>query len=71
MVSRPCGDEGFWQAIISVLRMGSVMMFWPGSPIMVAPGTIIDGLPEGMIEDFGGPVRISSTEEIFRLLRET
>jgi len=71
MVSRPCGDERFWMALISVLQMGSVMMYWPGSPVMVAAGTRALGLPEGMVEDLGGPVPIHSTDEIFKLLSET
>jgi len=71
MVSRPCGDERFWSAMISVLQMGSVTMYWPGSPIIVAAGTSVVGLPEGMVEALGGPVPIHSTDEIFKLLSET
>ena len=31
-VERPCGDSRLWEALITVLRMGSIVMFWPGGP---------------------------------------
>jgi hypothetical protein len=36
-VERPCGDLRLWQALASVLRMGTVI-FWPGGPPVLAAG---------------------------------
>src|SRR5579859_2429236 len=39
-VERPCGDVRLWEALLAVLKMGSVVMFWPGSPPVVANGAV-------------------------------
>jgi len=71
MVARPCGDLRLWDAIYSVAQMGSVVVLWPGSRAVFAEGANIAALPEGMLEDFGGPVFVHSGAEILKLVQET
>jgi hypothetical protein len=71
MVSRPCGDVRLWAALLAVLRMGQAVMFWPGSPPLIASGGSAAGLPEGMLEGLGQPVFVDSAEEFLELLKTT
>ena len=70
-ISRPCGDLRLWDAIYSVAQMGSVVVLWPGSKAVFAEGADPAALPEGMLEDFGGPVFVHSGLEILKLVQET
>ena len=71
MVNRPSGDIRLWDALLTIMRLGSFVMFWPGSPLLVARGCTYGPLPDGMIEDFGEPVVIDRAEEFFDLLKST
>ena len=71
MVSRPCGDRRFWESLLSVLRMGDVVMFWPGSPPLIASTESATRLPEDMVKSLGDPVLISRAEQFFELLKGT
>jgi hypothetical protein len=51
--------------------MGSLVMFWPGSPPIVTDDSVSAMLPQDMIDGLGQPRRVSTPEEIFGLLRET
>lgn len=68
MISRPCGDRRFWEALLSILQMGNVVMFWPGSPPLVARGSS-PNLPTGMVEALGEPVEIENSGQFFELLK--
>jgi hypothetical protein len=70
-VDRPCADVRLWEALLCVLRMGSVVMFWPGSPPVVADDAIGMNLSEYITDTIGRPRSVRSGEEILRLLRET
>ena len=70
-VDRPCGDLRLWEGLLSVLRMGSVVIFWPGGPPVVAVEAVAADLPVDMIDSIGQPKLVSSTEELLRLLRES
>lgn len=67
-VDRPCGHPLLWEALISVLRMGQVVMFWPGGPPVVA-GDATD-LPASTIASLGPPRSVTSAGELLRLVRE-
>lgn len=71
VVERPCGEPKLWNALISVLKMGSVVMFWPGGPPIVADGNATSSLPQEMTNVMGAARPICSAEEILRLLQET
>jgi len=68
-VDRPCGDLKLWEGLFAVLRMGSVVIFWPGGPPVVAVEAVAADLPEDMIDSIGPPRLVSSAEELLRLLR--
>jgi hypothetical protein len=70
-LERPCADPRLWEAVVSVLRMGSVVMFWPGSPPVVSDDRVAASLPEDMTREIGAAKSVSNPEDIFRLLRET
>ena len=70
-VSRPCGDAKFWEALLRVLRMGSVFLCWPGSPPVVADETVSASLPVEMTASLGPPRIVSSVNDILRLLQQT
>ena len=71
MVSRPCGDVRLWAALLAVLRMGQVAIFWPGSPPLIASGRSAAGLSEGILENLGQPVFINCAEEFLEMLKKT
>ena len=71
MVSRSAGDKRLWDALRTVLQMGDVVMFWPGSPPLIASAEGALRLPEDMVKGLGEPVLISSTEQFFELLKTT
>jgi len=70
-VWRPCEDPRLWQALIELLRMGSVVMYWPGSPPIIANDISSSSLPKDIVDSFGPPRSVHSVEDIYRLLRET
>ena len=71
VVQRPCGDPKLWDALISVMKMGSVVMFWPGGPPVVTDESVASNLPKEMTNVIGAAKPVHSAEEILRLLRET
>jgi hypothetical protein len=70
-VDRPCADVRLWEGLFSVLRMGSIVIFWPGGPPAVADDAVAADLPKDMIDSIGQPKLIRSAEELLRLLRES
>jgi hypothetical protein len=69
-VDRPCGDLRLWEGLLSVLRMGSVVIFWPGSPPIVADDATAAKLPKAMSDAMGQPRPVRSADELLHLLRE-
>jgi hypothetical protein len=70
-VDRPCGDLRLWEALISVLRMGSVVIFWPGGPPVVSDDGVGSNLPKDMTDAIGPARSVCSAEDLLRLLRES
>jgi hypothetical protein len=69
-VNRPCADLRLWDGSVRVLRMGCVVMFWPGGPPVVAEGTPTPDLPKDMIESIGKPNYVGSATELIRLVQQ-
>lgn len=69
-VSRPCADLRLWESLFSILRMGHVVTFWPGSPPVVAEGTPTSILPADMIAGLGQPRIVRSGADLRRLVQE-
>ena len=67
-VHRPCRDLRLWDSLFSVLNMGSVVLFFPGGPLLIAQKTSAASLPEEMIESLGAPVQVDSGEAIRRIV---
>jgi hypothetical protein len=70
-VDRPCGDLRLWQGLISVLQMGSVVIFWPGGPPVVADDAVDANLPKDVTDGLGRPISVRSAEELLRLVQES
>lgn len=71
MVNRPAEDIRFWAALLAILQLGSVVMFWPGSPPLVACKSNVEPLPEEMLEALGEPILIERPEEFLDLIKVT
>jgi len=70
-VDRPCGDLRLWEGLLSILRMGSVVIFWPGGPLVVADGAVVADLPRDIIESLGEPKVVNSAEALLRFVQES
>jgi len=68
-VERPCQDLRLWEGLLSVLRMGTIAMFWPGGPAIIANEATTAELPEDMIESLGLPKVVHSVTEVLWLLK--
>ncbi|MGC1413990.1 MAG: hypothetical protein WA817_01815 [Candidatus Acidiferrum sp.] len=69
-VNRPCADLRLWDGLVRILRMGCVVIYWPGGPPVVAEGTPTSDLPKDMIDSIGKPKYVSSAAELLRLVQE-
>ena len=67
-VERPCGDIRLWDSLFTVLNMGSVVLFFPGGPLVIAKETSGTGIPEEMLDSLGTPVQANSGEELRRIV---
>lgn len=70
-IDRPCGDALLWEGLLTVLHMGSVVMFWPGGPLVVADENVAARIPKEMSDGMGKPKFVSSVEQLLELFRET
>jgi len=67
-VDKPCADLRLWQALVSLLRMGSFFLFGPGSPPIVADPGVAASLPDEIIEALGSPKLAATAEDVLRVL---
>jgi hypothetical protein len=66
-VNRPCGDLRLWDALLSILKLGYVVLYFPGCKApLVANFNVRQHLPHDLIEALGEPVVIGSGAEILR-----
>ena len=73
-VERPCSDVRLWEALMTVLRMGAVVIFWPGGPPVVAENvdsSRLPRLPKDMTDSIGPAKLVRSADELVRLVRES
>ncbi len=69
-VFRPCGDLRLWGALLAVLRLGSVVLYFPGdAPPLVASELAGKQLPAEMVEAMGQPRVVSSCDEILQIIK--
>jgi hypothetical protein len=67
-VDRPCAHPELWNALVFVLQLGYVVIFWPGGPPVVWDESIASQLPQDVIERLGPPKFANSGEDLLRLL---
>ena len=70
-VERPCGDLRLWEALLAILRMGSIVIFWPGGPPVIADEATVADLPGDMTAALGPAKCVRSAEELLRAVQES
>jgi len=69
-VHRPCVDSRLWESLYELLKMGSVVLFFPGGPPILAKGISATELPQEMIDSIGQPIYVDSGAAIVRIVQE-
>jgi hypothetical protein len=70
-VYRPCGDIRFFEALLSVLKMGSLFLVFPGiSAPIVGSEDAADGIPKEIAEGMGRPIVARSAQEILDIIQK-
>jgi hypothetical protein len=67
-VYRPCGDIRFWDSILSILRMGPVMLYWPGGGPLIANQLAADALPQELVDWLGQARCVQSAQQIMEAI---
>lgn len=70
-VDRPCAEPKLWDALVSALRIGSAVLFWPGGPPVVASAEVIKDLPNDMIDALGQPRVVESGKDLVQLVEQS
>ncbi len=66
---RPCRDIRLWDAIYAVLDMGSVVLIYPSSSlILVAKGVCVQDIPTKLIGGRDSVAQVESTREMLDVL---
>jgi hypothetical protein len=68
-VNRPCGDVRFWESVLAILRLGPVMLYWPGGGPLVGSELAARELPPEIAESLGQPSCVGSAQEIMAAIR--
>ncbi len=68
-VNRPCGDLRFWESILAILRMGSVILYWAGGGPLVGSDGVAAELPAEIVEALGQPLSVSTAQDIVDAIR--
>ncbi|HWA10886.1 MAG TPA: hypothetical protein VG838_15710 [Opitutaceae bacterium] len=70
MISGPCGDERLWDALVSILKLGALVLHFEGRVALVAAPNAVEHLPERIIEVFGPPRCTSTGHEIMAAIED-
>lgn len=70
-VDRPCEERLLWEGLLAVLRMGSMVMFWPGGPLVVADESVAARVPHALRESMGEPKLANTSEKLQKLVQES
>jgi hypothetical protein len=68
-VNRPCGDVRFWESVFAILRLGPMMLYWPGGGPLVGSKLAARALPAEIAESLGQPACVGSAQEIMAAIR--
>jgi len=70
MVSQPCAKIQLWEALFAVMKMGPVVLYFPGNaPPLVVNDQVERDLPREMVEALGPPKVIGRAEEIVEIIK--
>jgi len=68
-VFRPCSDPRLWEALMEVLRLGLVVLYFPGdAPPLVASESVGAQLPASTVRSLGRPRVVQSGREIVEVV---
>jgi hypothetical protein len=70
-LNRPCADLRFWESVLAILRMGSVILYWPGGGPLMAGGSDRADLPPEIVKSLGQPALVNSAREIIDAIRSS
>jgi hypothetical protein len=70
-VNRPCGDVRFWEAVLAILKLGPVILYWPGGGPLVGSDQAAAELPAEIVESLGQARAVNSAREIMDAIRES
>lgn len=68
-IDRPCGETRLWESVLAILRMGRVVLYFPGGPPMVADEAVGAALPSDEVESMGPPRCVQSAQEIVGIIQ--
>ena len=65
MVSRPCVDGRLWDGLAAILKLGNVVLHFPGGAApLFARVEVVEHLPPEMVKALGQPVCVATGKEI-------
>ena len=56
---------------MTVLAMGSVVIFWPGGPPLVADASVVSDLPKDMTDPIAMPVVVRTARELLQAVQNS
>jgi hypothetical protein len=69
-VFRPCGDLRLWDALLAILRLGPLALYFPGdTPPLMASESAGEHLPADMVQAMGRPRVVRSGREIVEIIK--
>jgi hypothetical protein len=69
-ISRPCGDLRLFDSLFAILRMGSIILVFPGLESSLAASEFVRAdIPEDLTESMGPPRVVGSGQEILEVVR--
>ncbi len=71
-VQRPCGHQRLWEALLAILNLGNVVLYFPAKkpPLLVADPLVAEHLPKDMVESMGPVTRVSRIQDILDEIRK-
>jgi len=60
---RPCSDTRLWESLFAILKMGRVVLYFPGGPPLVADEAVGASLPSNELESMGPHRCVQSAQD--------
>lgn len=68
-IERPCGDKQLWLDVISTLRLGNGVLYFPGGKPLIADPSTARHLPDDMLEALGEPSVVEGPKDILDYMK--